>query len=56
MKHCNIHNSLIFTPPRIAQVIVGIENPYTQWVWIANPDQRHEHPRGREQMLTCHKP
>ena len=26
-----------------------IENPYTQWVWIANPDQRHvaEHPRGR---------
>ncbi len=27
-----------------------IENPYTQWVWIANPDQRHgtEHPLGRE--------
>lgn len=23
MKHCDIHNSLIFTPPRIAQVIVG---------------------------------
>ena len=24
-------------------------NPYTQWVWIANPDQRYgmEHPRGR---------
>jgi len=26
-----------------------IENPYTQWVWIANPDQRHdmEHQQGR---------
>ena len=26
-----------------------IENPYTQWVWITNPDQLHaaEHPRGR---------
>ena len=29
--------------------LLRIENPYTQWVWIANPDQRHadEHPRGR---------
>jgi len=55
MKHCNIHNSLILPPPRIAQVIVGIENPYTQWVWIANPDQRHgvEHPQGRE-IFFCH--
>jgi len=29
--------------------LLRIENPYTQWVWIANPDQRHaaEHPLGR---------
>ena len=31
-------------------LLFRIENPYTQWVWIANPDQRHaaEHPLGRE--------
>ena len=30
-------------------LLFRIANPYTQWVWIANPDQRHadEHPRGR---------
>ena len=30
-------------------LLFRIENPYTQWVWIANPDQRHaaEHPLGR---------
>ena len=39
--------------------LLRIENPYTQWVWIANPDQRYgtnirgvgcEHPRGRENI------
>jgi len=32
-----------------SSLLLRIENPYTQWVWIANPDQRHvaEHPRGR---------
>ena len=30
--------------------LLRIENPYTQWVWIANPDQRRgvENPLGRE--------
>jgi hypothetical protein len=30
-----------------------IENPYTQWVWIANPGQRHgvEHLLGREGVI-----
>ena len=34
---------------RFSSLLLRIENPYTQWVWIANPDQRHvaEHPRGR---------
>ena len=34
---------------RFSSLLMRIENPYTQWVWIANPDQRHgvEHPRGR---------
>ena len=43
---------------RFSTLLFRIENPYTQWVWIANPDQRHgtehllgrvgrnEHPRG----------
>ena len=45
-----------------SSLLLRIENPYTQWVWIANPDQRHaaehllsrsqrhgmEHPLGRE--------
>ena len=31
-------------------LLFRIENPYTQWVWIANPDQRCgvEHPRGQD--------
>ena len=45
---------------RFSSLLLRIENPYTQWAWIANPDQRHgtehllgrvgrnEHPRGRE--------
>ncbi len=34
-------------------LLFRIENPYTQWVWIANPDQRYgmEHPLGREYYL-----
>ena len=43
---------------RFSSLLLRIENPYTQWVWIANPGQRHvaehllgrvgrnEHPRG----------
>ena len=39
-------------PYRFSSLLLRIENPYTQWVWIANPDQRgrmgrNEHPRGR---------
>ena len=46
-----------------SSLLLRIENPYTQWVWIANPDQRHgtehllgrvgrnEHPRGRVKIL-----
>ena len=36
-------------PYRFSSLLMRIENPYTQWVWIANPDQRHaaEHPQGR---------
>ena len=35
-----------------------IENPYTQWVWIANPDQRHaaEHLLGRSQRHGMEHP
>jgi hypothetical protein len=31
---------------RFSSLLLRIENPYTQWVWIANPDQRlvAEHP------------
>ena len=38
-----------------SSLLLRIENPYTQWVWIANPDQRHgtEHPRGRESRPTA---
>ena len=37
-------------------LLFRIENPYTQWVWIANPDQRHvaEHPLGRERHAAEH--
>ena len=33
---------------RFSSLLLRIENPYTQWAWIANPDQRHgmEHPLG----------
>ena len=33
-----------------SSLLLRIENPYTQWVWIANPDQRRgvENPLGRE--------
>jgi len=33
----------------LSSLLLRIENPYTQWVWIANPDQRYgmEHPPGR---------
>jgi hypothetical protein len=33
-----------------SSLLLRIENPYTQWVWIANPDQRRgvEHPPGRD--------
>ena len=36
-------------------LLFRIENPYTQWVWIANPDQRHaaEHPLGRVEDHQC---
>ena len=27
---------------RFSSLLLRIENPYTQWVWIANPDQRHD--------------
>ena len=27
---------------RVSPSLLRIENPYTQWVWIANPDQRHD--------------
>ena len=42
----------VLLPPvlfRFSSLLLRIENPYTQWVWIANPDQRHgvEHPLGR---------
>ncbi len=42
----------VLLPPalfRFSTLLFRIENPYTQWVWIANPDQRHaaEHPLGR---------
>ena len=45
----------VLLPPalfRFSSLLLRIENPYTQWVWIANPDQRgrvgrNEHPRGR---------
>jgi len=35
---------------RFSSLLLRIENPYTQWVWIANPDPRRgdEHPPGRE--------
>ena len=38
---------------RFSSLLLRIENPYTQRVWIANPDQRHgtEHPRGRVSIL-----
>ena len=29
-------------PYRFSSLLMRIENPYTQWVWIANPDQRHK--------------
>ena len=34
---------------RFSSLLLRIENPYTQWVWIANPDQRRgvENPLGR---------
>ena len=28
-------------PYRFSSLLMRIENPYTQWVWIANPNQRH---------------
>jgi hypothetical protein len=35
---------------RVSTLLLRIKNPYTQWVWIANPDQRYgtEHPLGRK--------
>ena len=37
------------TSARSGHCFLRIENPYTQWAWIANPDQRHaaEHPLGQ---------
>jgi hypothetical protein len=26
---------------RFSSLLLRIANPYSQWVWIANPDQRH---------------
>ena len=36
-----------------SSLLLRIENPYTQWVWIANPDQRRgvENPLGRAHPL-----
>jgi hypothetical protein len=34
----------VLLPPalfRFSSLLLRIENPYTQWAWIANPDQRH---------------
>jgi hypothetical protein len=47
----------VLLPPalfRFSSLLLRIENPYTQWVWIANPDQRHgtEHLLGREVYST----
>ena len=38
---------------RFSSLLLRIENPYTQWVWIANPDQRHgmEHPLDRNHFI-----
>ena len=42
---------------RFSTLLLRIENPYTQWVRIANPDQRHdsEHPLDRETCSLCLK-
>ena len=50
----------VLLPPalfRFSSLLLRIENPYTQWVWIANPDQRHaaEHLLGQVGSAAQHE-